>query len=666
MRSEQEASALFVEEARQLIESLENASLELETDPDNAELAAESFRFLHTLKGAAAMYGFDRAAEVAHEVETVFDSIRKQQVPVPGSVTEMALMACDVLGQLITPAGLEPDAFAAEVLALRSLIAELGETDIAATPARRATDAQQGDRQKLGVAATYLVRLHPAADIFCRGVDLSAVIAEIAALGESVVHLDASAVPVIEDIDPEQCYMQATVDVRTDAGLGAIEEALIFLGPDEYTIEMARADDAVGEASNAVAFRRGASTELEGRSVRVSSDKLDVLVDLVGEIVTAQAALSDLAAEDVDSRLLAVSETLERLTRDLRESVLNMRMVPIGTTFSRFRRHVRDLATELDKQVMLVAEGGDTELDKSMIERIEEPLVHVIRNALDHGIESPAARRAAGKPAQGTVTLSAYQQSGHVFVRVADDGAGLDLDKLERTARERQLLAADEALTPEKTAELICIPGFTTSSKVTSVSGRGVGLDVVKRTVESLQGSIDVRSELGRGTAVTIRLPLTLAIVDGLLVSVGDERYVLPLASVDECVNLVEDDDWKRHGRRLMDVRGEVLPFVRLRDFFGVPGEPEGSELALVVNIDGHRVCFVVDWVIDRVQTVIKTLGRALRNADGVSGATVLGDGRIALVVDMGHVLKGIQFDGDETRSANAEEETHNASGRRK
>jgi two-component system chemotaxis sensor kinase CheA len=343
-----------------------------------------------------------------------------------------------------------------------------------------------------------------------------------------------------------------------------------------------------------------------------------------------------------------------------------MRMVPIGTTFSRFRRHVRDLATELDKQVVLVAEGGETELDKSMIERVEEPLVHVIRNALDHGIESPAKRKAVGKPAQGTITLSAYQQSGYVFVRVADDGAGLDMAALERTARERSLIGPDEGLTPEKTAELICMPGFTTSSRVTSVSGRGVGLDVVKRTAESLQGSIDVRSEFGHGTAVTIRLPLTLAIVDGLLVSVGGERYVLPLASVEECVDLVEDDGWKRHGRRLVNVRGEILPFLRLRDYFEVPGEPSESELALVVSVDGHRVCFVVDWVIDRVQTVIKTLGRAMRSAEGVSGATVLGDGRIALVVDMGHVLKEIQSDAEELRSAKTEDETPEASGRRK
>jgi two-component system chemotaxis sensor kinase CheA len=661
MTSGSETNELFTEEARQLIESLEAAALELESSPTDPELIAESFRFLHTLKGAAAMYGFDRASEVAHEVESVFDSIRRQKAPVPPEVVQMSLQACDVLAQLITPAALVPDAFAAEILALRSLIAELSEEDLAAGPVI-GRSRREGN---VGVSATYLVRLHPSPDLFVRGVDLAAVIAEVTALGESAVHLDTEAVPVVDDLDPEECRIGATIDVRTDAGVAAIEAALIFLGPDEYTIEMARADDTVGQAGAAAAFRRGATTELEGRSVRVSSSKLDVLVDLVGEVVTAQAALAGFVTDEMDPRLLAVSETLERLTRGLRESVLDMRMVPIGTTFSRFRRHVRDLATELDKQVVLVAEGGDTQLDKSMIERIEEPLVHVIRNALDHGIEPPAARRAVGKPAQGTITLSAYQQSGHVFVRVADDGAGLDMVALERKARELELLKPDETLTPEKTAELICTPGFTTSSRVTSVSGRGVGLDVVKRTVESLQGSIDVRSELGSGTSVTIRLPLTLAIVDGLLVSVGAERYVLPLASVDECVDVIEDREWKRHGRRLVRVRDEVLPFVRLRDFFGVPGQPEGDELALVVAIDGNRVCFVVDWVIDRVQAVIKTLGRALRNADGVSGATVLGDGSIALVVDMGHVLKGIQVDAEDVQAARMEDETQDASGRR-
>jgi len=661
MQFDQEASNLFLEEARQLIDSIEASSLELESEPGRLELIAEVFRFLHTLKGAAAMYGFDRAAEVAHEVETVFDSIRRQNIAVPPGVTRMALVACDVLALLITPEGLNPDSYAAEVLALRSLVAELGEADVTAGAVEHAQrDTRSGERE-----TTYLVRLHPDRNIFLRGVDIGAVMQEIADLGESVVHLDASSIPALPDLDPEQCLMHAAIDVRTNKGIAAIESALLFLGPDEYSIELARAGDSVHDAGPAASFRRGAGTELEGRSVRVSSDKLDVLVDLVGEIVTAQAALAGIVADNEDPRLPAVSEALERLTQALRESVLNMRMVPIGTTFSRFRRHVRDLATELDKQVMLIAEGGDTELDKSMIERIEEPLVHVIRNALDHGIESPEDRIAAGKPAQGTVTLSAFHQSGYVFIRVADDGKGLDIEGLERKARDAGLLASGEVLTPEKTADLICLPGFTTASRVTSVSGRGVGLDVVKRTAENLQGSIDVRSSLGAGTTVTVRLPLTLAIVDGLLVSVGGERYVLPLASVEECFDLVERGGWKRHGRQFAEVRGEVLPFVRLRDYFSVPGEPADSELALIVNVDGKRVCIVVDWVEDRLQTVIKTLGRALRNAEGVSGATVLGDGTVALVVDMGHLLKGADSEGECGPASGADTETLEASGRR-
>jgi two-component system chemotaxis sensor kinase CheA len=296
---------------------------------------------------------------------------------------------------------------------------------------------------------------------------------------------------------------------------------------------------------------------------------------------------------------------------------------------------------------------------------VEEPLVHIIRNAMDHGIESPEARERAGKPAQGTITLSAFQHSGYVFVRVTDDGAGLDLAALERKARATGLLEQDERMTPEKVAELICLPGFTTTSRVTSVSGRGVGLDVVKRTVEGLQGSLDVTSTRGTGTSVTIRLPLTLAIIDGLLVSVGGERYVLPLASIEECVELVERDEWKRHDRRLLEVRGEVLPFVRLRDYFDVPAEAGHDEVGIVVNIDGHRMCLVVDFVVDRLQTVIKTLGRALRAAEGVSGATVLGDGQVAFVLDMGHLLKGALSDGQDGPASGADTVTPEASGRR-
>ena len=504
MKHEEDANQLFFEESRQLIESLETVAMELERDPGAAELVAEAFRFLHTLKGAAAMYGFTRAADVAHEVETIFDAIRRQGVAVPLAVSQMLLNACDVLGLLVTPAAKDVSAFAAEVLALRSLVAELGESDVAG-------DVTPGNAQPTsptaGQVSTFVIRLIPDRGIFRRGVDLAGTISEVVALGESVVHMDFSAVPDLEHIDPEECRISALIEVRTDAGIPAIESSLLFLGSEEYSIELARSGDAPGDADHTVSFRRGAGTELEGRSVRVSSDRLDVLVDLVGEVVNAQTALSDIVGEDSDPRLLIVSEMLERLTQDLRESVLTMRMVPIGTTFSRFRRHVRDLATELDKQVVLVAEGGDTQLDKSVIERVEEPLVHVIRNSLDHGIESPAARRKAGKPAEGTITLSAFQQSGYVFVRIEDDGQGFDMVSLERRAREQGLLADGEVLTPDKTTEIVCSAGFTTANRVTSVSGRGVGLDVVKRTVEQLQGSIDVRSERGKGTIITIRLP---------------------------------------------------------------------------------------------------------------------------------------------------------------
>ncbi len=370
-------------------------------------------------------------------------------------------------------------------------------------------------------------------------------------------------------------------------------------------------------------------------SLRVKSDRLDKLVNLVGEMVTVQARLSQFANGRVDAELMSVAEEVERLTWDLRDQVLTIRMLPIGGTFTKFRRLVRDLGAELGKDVILVSEGGETELDKTVIDQLNDPLVHLVRNSIGHGIESPAVRKAIGKSAKGRITLSAKHSGANVVLTVADDGAGLDVERIRAKAIEKGMISDHAELTEREVHALIFEPGFSTATEVSNVSGRGVGMDVVRQAIDALRGSIEVISEAGKGTTFSVKLPLTLAIIDGLLIDIAADHYVLPLSSVEECIELTRDESEQTHGRNLVKIRGEIVPYVRLRDEFRINGQRPDIEQIVIANLGGFRVGFVVDHVVGEHQTVIKNLGRMYQDVDGISGATILGDGRVALILDL-------------------------------
>ncbi len=384
-------------------------------------------------------------------------------------------------------------------------------------------------------------------------------------------------------------------------------------------------------------------------SIRVPADRLDYLVDMVGELVTVQARLSQAAATRQDSELTSIAEEVERLTAELRDCTLNIRMLPIGTTFSKFKRLVRDLSLELGKDIELKTAGAETELDKTVIEKLSDPLVHLIRNSLDHGIETPEEREAAGKPATGTVLLEAVHSGDSVVIEIRDDGRGLDPERLLAKAVDKGLVAADSQLAEGEIFELIFAPGFSTAKTVTDVSGRGVGMDVVKRSIDALRGTIGIQSEPGVGTTISIRIPLTLAIVESLLVKVGQDSFVLPLAAVEECVELTREDVAKAHGRNLVPVRGQLVPYIPLRERFAIHEEPPAIEQVVVTGVGGNRVGFVVDHVVGEHQTVIKSLGRMYRDVQGISGATILGDGSVALILDLPHLVERSEFEEAQT-----------------
>ncbi|CCO24400.1 chemotaxis protein CheA [Maridesulfovibrio hydrothermalis] len=401
-------------------------------------------------------------------------------------------------------------------------------------------------------------------------------------------------------------------------------------------------DSALAEQSAAKEFRTSRKRVEVASSIRVSAEKLDYLVDLVGELVIVQAQISQVVGEKGDPALTVLSEELERLSDELRDSTLGIRMLPIGTTFSKFRRLVRDLSEDLGKEIALQTNGAETELDKTVIERLSDPLIHLLRNSIDHGIEQPDVRKAKGKPGQGTITLTAEHSGGDVLILINDDGKGMSKELIRAKAIEKGLITADAELTAKELFNLIFEPGFSTAQCVTSVSGRGVGMDVVKRAIDSLRGSIDIDSVEDKGTVITIRLPLTLAIIDGLQVRVEGGYYVIPLSLVEECVELTRKDVEESNGQQFVNLRGEIVPYIRIREWFDIEGESPEIEQIVITGLDGNRVGVVVDTVIGEHQTVIKSLGRVYRDVEGISGATIKGDGTLALILDIPKLFRTV------------------------
>ncbi|MEW6489202.1 MAG: chemotaxis protein CheA [Thermodesulfobacteriota bacterium] len=688
----------YLLEAQELLAELETGLLELEEAAGDAELVGRVFRALHTIKGSGAMFGFDEVAAFTHEVENAFDRVRSGTLAVSRELVDIGLGAKDHVRALLAGSG-EPRTGEDVLERLRALTG--GGAEEGAAPSQ-ASEGAAGSDPEAAADATYRIRWKPGPGLFATGTNPLVLLDELRALGSCRVVAQTGDVPALDALDPQECRLYWDVILTTGRGRDAIEDVFLFVsGEGEVRIDLIdaagvsgceadykrlgeilveRGDLSVEEMRAALAeqkrfgeivadkglvspsqvesalaeqqavrqARQARQTQApsEGEaasSIRVPSEKLDRLVDLVGELVIAQARLTQTANTRADPALVAIAEDLERLASELRDNTLNIRMVPIGTTFGRFRRLVRDLSAELGKEIDLVTDGAETELDKTVIERLGDPLVHLIRNCLDHGIEAPEVRAAAGKPRRGTVRLSAAHEGASVVLAIADDGRGLDAEAIRAKAVEKGLLSPDARPPERELFDLVFAPGFSTAKAVTGVSGRGVGMDVVRRAIEALRGTVELASRPGRGTSVTVRLPLTLAIIEGLLVGVGGERYVVPLSLVEECVELAQADRVRARGRSTVEVRGHLVPYVRLREWFGAGGRPPEIEQVVVVRLEEGRFGFVVDGVIGQHQTVIKPLGRMVREVEGLSGATILGDGAVALILDPPRIVQGVE-----------------------
>nr|WP_314492091.1 chemotaxis protein CheA [uncultured Pseudomonas sp.] len=658
-----QALQTFIVEARELLQAMEQSLLQLESDPDDQDAIGAIFRAAHTIKGSAGLFGLTSIVGFTHIVEDVLDRLREGSVAVDAALIALLLKCGDHMLELIdvvasrgeapSPAALARDEALREALSayqtLRTATAD-------AVPAVLADDAPAD--------VLWHISLRFGVDVFRNGMDPLSFLRYLETLGQMVqVTTLTDSIPALEHWDPESCYLGFEIDLRSTASQATLVEVFDFVRDDcEVHIQavdetpdsdvpsnsgVATGNDLIvahaeQDSTPAPAQRLPANTEAktrDGSYVRVNADKLDALINLVGELVIASAGASLLARACDNDPLQEATSTVSGLVEDILDGALHLRMIPIGDTFNRFRRVVRDVSQELGKDIELIIDGADTELDKTVVEKIGDPLMHLLRNAMDHGIESAEARRAAGKPSKGHLSLNAYHDSGSIVIEIADDGAGLDRERILAKAQERGLVASGAVLTDQEVYNLIFEAGFSTAEAVTNLSGRGVGMDVVKRNITLLRGTVDLDSRPGQGTLVRIRLPLTLAIINGFLVGIDQSTYVIPLDMVQECIEL--DDRQRQSGRDqgYLDLRGEVLPLVDLRDHFDHEGPAARRQNVVVVRYAELKAGLVVDDLHGEFQTVIKPLGKLFGALRGISGSTILGSGAVALILDVPALL---------------------------
>ena len=676
---------IFRQEAAELLATLETTLLDLEAAPDDKALVDQAFRSLHTLKGSGAMFGWEALAGFTHHIESAFQMVRDGQLAAGGELISLTLASLDHIRTLLE----RPEE--ADRVRGEALLAAYA--DLAGHPApggksgrgAAARPAEAVDRERV-----FRIRWRPATDMLACGGNPLLLLNELRELGPSTVTPLADAVPPLEELDPEACHLGWDVMLTTARPRSAIDDVFIFVaGESELIIDELAVDEgaappprlgeilvkrgdlapgdleeelghqprlgtllvqagkisgdrvasALGEQKHLREAAKSRETTTSSNTIRVPAERLDSLMDQVGELVIAQARLMQVAGTG-GPLLKSIAEDIERLAGELRDTTMSVRMLPIGTLFSRFRRVVHDLSRELGKPVELTMAGEETELDKTVIESLNDPMVHLIRNAMDHGIGSPEQRRAQGRPETGSLHLSAVHSGASVLITVKDDGKGLDRAAIRAKAEEKGLLQPGQEVSDGELFGCIFQPGFSTAAAVTNLSGRGVGMDVVKRAIDGLRGTIEVTSEPGQGTAITLKLPLTLAIIDGLLVRLGDERYIVPLSAVEECVELTRQEDQRSDGRSFLNIRGEIVAFVRLRRLFGVDGAIPEIQKVVIVGLGEARIGLVVDQVLGQHQTVIKSLSRLHDDQEGFSGATILGDGSVALILDVPHLVK--------------------------
>jgi two-component system, chemotaxis family, sensor kinase CheA len=663
-RMNEEFKIKFIEDASDLIHQIEQDLLLLEQNPDEREILDKIFRGMHSIKGASGMYGFDQVSEMTHQLEALYDQIRNGKVAVTRDVLDFTLKAADHLKKLFQTEGCATD-----TITHKNFIREIKRLQI---KSEQQTHFEALEAEVLGSKSstikTWYITFAPDADIAGRGINLSAIFEELEKAGTCKMFTHEQ-----EDA-ANKFYMWWEILLATQFSIEEIRGIFVFV-EEEYKIqqlsekdllsnpEFVKSIDDIYESGEVFNFEELATIAQEldrekqqesaavvaenllapakTSSIRVSSFKLDDLMNLVSELVTTQAELSLLSTQQPMPRLVRIAENVEKLSRRLRDNAFSICLVPIKEMLIRFQRLVRDLSKELGKDIDFVAEGIDTELDKNIIDSLGDPLVHIIRNCIDHGIELPAERIKKGKPAKGTIHFKAFHSGTNVVIKVIDDGAGINSKKVRQKAIEKGLISEEDFLSEKEIINLIFRPGFTTSEQVSAVSGRGVGMDVVARQISAMRGEVDIDTEANKGTTMTLRLPLTLSIVDALLVKTGPDFFLVPLDVITKCSEETHLNIQEAVNNRLI-IDGELIPLVNLRQEFSINGNIPKYEQLIVIKNEEKPYALVVDDIIGEHQAVLKPIGDLFVHQDFVSGASILGDGSVALVLDTHKLIKGL------------------------
>lgn len=660
---------IFIEESKEHIQSLNDHLLELEKDPKNITIVNEIFRSAHTLKGMSATMGYQDLADLTHNMENVLDAVRNKKITLNSQIVDVIFNAVDALESMVFDIidGGEGKQDVSDLVSKLDAI-ENGDQDIESQinkaqklSGKTASVESELDQFELTVLQqsnekgyqNYQVTVQLQDTTLLKAARVYMVFEILEQMGEVI-----KSVPSVTELEDENFEFDFTVVLVTKDTPDEIEQKIMKVSEiksvmvNELIVNQLAGDSAIKEQDDVTEAEETSKEQAEttstrpltSKTIRVNIERLDALMNLFEELVTDRGRLEQISA---DLRHNDLEETVERMARisgDLQNIILNMRMVPIDQVFNRFPRMVRQLSRELNKEINLEIIGADTELDRTVIDEIGDPLVHLIRNALDHGIETPEIRKASGKPETGTLKLNAYHSGNHVFIEISDDGAGINRDIITKKAIDNGLITKEQAqsYSDHQVYQLIMESGFSTADKISDISGRGVGLDVVKSTIEALGGSITIDSELGKGSVFSIQLPLTLTIISVMLTKVEDETFAIPLSSILETAIIHKDNIMTAHNKQVIDFRGRVVPLISLKEIFDVPGDEQDDNYHSVVIIrQGEKMTgLIVDSFIGQQEVVLKTLGNYLSNIFAISGATILGDGQVALIVDTSALIK--------------------------
>lgn len=647
---------IFFEESFEGLDVMENGLLNL--DAENAEELNTIFRAAHSIKGGSGTFGFKVVSDFTHGLESLLDEMRNGRRSVTPDVITVLLNSVDCLREMLQQIQSGHEVNQAIVSQQQDAItAVLNYTSNNSGN----TEIERSAMVNLPLPTDWLIAFSPRVNLLKNGNDPVRIIRELATLGDIESVVDLQGVPMLYDLDPEECHLSWKLTLKGNATLEQITEVFAWV-EDECDLAIQPVINAdfreASEIKNIASIEPSAVVEQReelkqsgnqktSSSIRVDIGKIDTLINMVGELVITQSMLSLIGEHFEMDKLAHLRQglvQLERHTRELQESVMNVRMLPISFIFSRFPRLAHDIGVKLGKKIELKLVGENTEVDKTVFELLSDPLVHLVRNSLDHGIEAPNERLAAGKSEFGTVTLEAYHRGGNIVIEVKDDGRGLNVAKIRQKAIEKELILPDAIMSDKQIYELIFMPGFSTAEQVTDISGRGVGMDVVRRNIQELGGDIEISSELGKGSVFSINLPLTLAILDGQLISVGAETYILPLGSIIESIHIKADRVITVGGKgEVIFLRNQYIPIIRLYEIFNIPNRKANNiEDGMLVIVQGHdgQVCLFIDDLLGQQQVVIKSLEANYRRIEGISAATILGDGSVALIIDIQGLIR--------------------------